>query len=718
LASILEINMAYQSIFKTREKERPTSGGYVSIFSTPTEPITETTTEPITPKEERTQQVKNIQNELIDSGQATTEPIGSIPAGEKRGFFEPTEKTRVRDFAREFGSLLAKPFKAVANQIKEEKNKTPEQKAKEEAVKSLAGYNGKVFQKREAERINEGTSLATYKDLAEFTKEAEIKQEKISKFLTAPVRFTAGDLAKAVTAYSLEKANSNDFFDPRTDTEKLLVGEGRIQRLTEQEDLYGIIARGIGIPASLATMVLIENPFMKSTGIGSIIKKKLYQKVTREAGQQIIRLGAEELSKIADDVIKAEKSAGKITKEEAVKATSEISKMKKTKPPIKKVGKVKEPITKEIQKAKAEGKSFDEFVGKDIVYHGTSAENATKISQEGFKAGAGKGVSGQGSTDFIYATGNKPSANKYVSERLGIKNPTVVEGNFSGKVLEIQGKMADFEAFGEASKKLGVPLGIGSQGKPTMLDMPAIQKAMRERGYSAIGFSDRYANGSKAFAILPDKIKTKSQLKQLWDKPAKAKPIRTIPLDKVDARKKITTEKVTTEPAIPKRIENQAIEKGLVDNFGDIPDRDIINFKDQAKLVGDIIDEDPAKAVRIALGKELPTNGALPESVFIAVKNQALKNGDIDLLRRLATEEGGVATEASILGARIKMLDEGLKDDAFKNINKLVKERRKVFEKKGVKVSKAKKAEIKKIKDTIKKPDKHDWNAFISSIRC
>jgi len=59
------------------------------------------------------------------------------------------------------------------------------------------------------------------------------------------------------------------------------------------------------------------------------------------------------------------------------------------------------------------------------------------------------------------------------------------------------------------------------------------------------------------------------------------------------------------------------------------------------------------------------------------------------------------------------MLDEGLKDDAFKNINKLVKERRKVFEKKGVKVSKAKKAEIKKIKDTIKKPDKHDWNAFI-----
>lgn len=163
-------------------------------------------------------------------------------------------------------------------------------------------------------------------------------------------------------------------------------------------------------------------------------------------------------------------------------------------------------------------KSADEFVksqGK-TVYHGTSLENANKIKSEGFKIGGGKGVSGETSSDFIYATENKVSANKYVSDRLGIKNPTVVTGDFNGKVLEIQGKMADFEAFGEASRKLGVPLGRGSQGGLTMLDMPAIKKAMQEQGYGAIRFSDRYANGTKAMAILPDSIYTKSQLKDIW----------------------------------------------------------------------------------------------------------------------------------------------------------------------------------------------------------
>jgi len=195
------------------------------------------------------------------------------------------------------------------------------------------------------------------------------------------------------------------------------------------------------------------------------------------------------------------------------------SKIVERKPPVQgEIPKV-DTTTTSIQQAKASGQSFDEWVkGQgEQVFHGTSLENANKIKIEGFKIGGGKGVSGQTSGDFIYAAGNKQSANRYVSDRLGIKNPTVVDTGFNGKVLEIQGKMADFEAFGEASKKLGVPLGIGSQGKPTMLDMPAIKKAMQEQGYGAISFSDRYANGSKAYAILPDQIKTRSQLKAEWD---------------------------------------------------------------------------------------------------------------------------------------------------------------------------------------------------------
>ena len=55
------------------------------------------------------------------------------------------------------------------------------------------------------------------------------------------------------------------------------------------------------------------------------------------------------------------------------------------------------------------------------------------------------------------------------------------------------------------------------------------------------------------------------------------------------------------------------------------------------------------------------------------LKNQAIKKGDTELLIRLATEEGGVAKESTVLGQRIKMLDEQLEDDAFKNINDVIK---------------------------------------------
>jgi hypothetical protein len=159
------------------------------------------------------------------------------------------------------------------------------------------------------------------------------------------------------------------------------------------------------------------------------------------------------------------------------------------------------------------GKTIKSTPESTTVYHGTSLDNANKINDGGFKTGAGKGVSGSASNDFIYTTESKTSASKYVSDRLGIKNPTVVSGKITGKILDIPGKMADFEAFGEASKKLGVPLGKDSQGGLSMLDMPAIKKAMKEQGYSAIRFSDKYANGTKAMAVLPDQIKVASALK-------------------------------------------------------------------------------------------------------------------------------------------------------------------------------------------------------------
>ena len=370
--------MAYKSIFAN--KTAPTTkGGYVSIFKKEEAPVKETTS-------------NKIISEMLASGQATTEPIGSLPAKEKTGFFEPTTKTRIRDVGREAFNILAKPFKYAIKQTKDELAKTPEDYAEEKAMENYAGYNGKKKQTEEAEKVEAGTSVLTYEKILEFRKGTEAVTEKVAKTAVIPVRYTAGELAKAMTSVSLEKADSDLKFDPRTDTEKLLVGEDRIQRLTEQEDLYGMIARGVGIPAALIAMTLIENPFIKSIGIGSSIKKALYKKLTKEFDQQVIKIGAEELARMADDVIKAEQKAGKITEKEAIKATEEIAKMKKTKPPIEKVsekkpiekvGKAKESITEEISKAKASGKSFDEFIkGQgETLYHGTIEKSALSIEK-------------------------------------------------------------------------------------------------------------------------------------------------------------------------------------------------------------------------------------------------------------------------------------------------------------------------------------------------
>lgn len=186
------------------------------------------------------------------------------------------------------------------------------------------------------------------------------------------------------------------------------------------------------------------------------------------------------------------------------------------------------------------------------------------------------------------------------------------------------------------------------------------------------------------------------------------------------SKEPITYEPLVKESSIPKRIGNEAIEKGLVKDLGELPTYEKVTFKDQAKLVGDIIDTDPELAFKIAMGEAVSPNKALPESVFIAVKNQAIKNGDVDVLRQLATSEKGVAREATELGQRIKMLDERLEDDAFKNINDVVKARNSKLEKSGIKVKESKVKEIKKIKNEVAKvkPIKDEWLAFVDSIKC
>lgn len=117
-------------------------------------------------------------------------------------------------------------------------------------------------------------------------KEATIKErreEERAQILTAPIRWTAGSAASLASSYALEKAGSEAVYKPKTEAEKLLIGEGEIKRLTKSEDVYGMIARGAGIPTALIAGVFLENPFLADTGIGKYLKNGLLKAMSRGA---------------------------------------------------------------------------------------------------------------------------------------------------------------------------------------------------------------------------------------------------------------------------------------------------------------------------------------------------------------------------------------------------------------------------------------------------
>jgi heterodisulfide reductase subunit C len=114
----------------------------------------------------------------------------------------------------------------------------------------------------------------------------------------------------------------------------------------------------------------------------------------------------------------------------------------------------------------------------------------------------------------------------------------------------------------------------------------------------------------------------------------------------------------------------------------------------------------------------LPPDGLLPESVYIAIENKALKEGNVDLLRRLATESS-ISSEATGMGQRIRMLGERDPDSAVVAMRELAETRKKVLEKRlKTTASKATSKEIQQIRVAKPKVTRQTFNEFVESLRC
>lgn len=166
-------------------------------------------------------------------------------------------------------------------------------------------------------------------------------------------------------------------------------------------------------------------------------------------------------------------------------------------------------------------------------------------------------------------------------------------------------------------------------------------------------------------------------------------------------------------------VEAKAIENKLVSNLGDLPEYKSVSMKDQAIKAADIMTKDPGLAKAIAMGEKSAPDGVLPESVFVAVEDAAIKNGDVATLRDLASGSK-LTSEATTMGQRIRTLAERDPDSPVKAIGDLVKSRREVAEKRTGNFEKAKKQVSEGVKSEIakNKPTKETWSDFVTSLQC
>jgi len=168
-------------------------------------------------------------------------------------------------------------------------------------------------------------------------------------------------------------------------------------------------------------------------------------------------------------------------------------------------------------------------------------------------------------------------------------------------------------------------------------------------------------------------------------------------------------------------VEEKAIAKKLTENFGDLPQYKSVSMEDQAARANDLLIKDPAKAKRIAMGQEIPPEGLLPESVFVALENKAIAQGDVATLRDLATASG-LTAEATTMGQRLRTLAEREPDFTVSAIMEVAKAREDAAVKKTKTkdIKKAKEKIVNEVKSEIKKtaPTKKDWDSFIRGLEC
>lgn len=166
-------------------------------------------------------------------------------------------------------------------------------------------------------------------------------------------------------------------------------------------------------------------------------------------------------------------------------------------------------------------------------------------------------------------------------------------------------------------------------------------------------------------------------------------------------------------------VEAKAIEAKLTEGFRDLPEYETVKVANQAEKAAKLLKSDPVRATRIAMGKELPPADLLPESVFVAVENQAMKMSNVNVLRDLATAST-LPSEATGMGQRIRLLAERNPFSAVSAIRDVQLAREAKAQRTHGDVKKAREKIKSEVKVELKKsaPKAEAWQSFLETIKC
>lgn len=187
------------------------------------------------------------------------------------------------------------------------------------------------------------------------------------------------------------------------------------------------------------------------------------------------------------------------------------------------------------------------------------------------------------------------------------------------------------------------------------------------------------------------------------------------------------TEGKTKKSLFGKRVEAEAIERGLTDGLKGTAMYEPKVVKDQSEKISELMNNDFEKAERILTGDEPVPVGMSGSMFLIAMEDYAGHTNDVELTEKIANSP--IASETSIHASEMRLLRERNSDSPASQMTDIKQKRTKNADKKlgsilrGSKRTTVAKEKVKIVDDIKSSIEKEkvttdDWSSFIDSIEC